>query len=81
MSDTLKMKNTLTLLDDARAMIEALDGAPMNIDGDNNKERMRRNSQRSRDLLFAAHLADLARADILNQYHRFKGENPPAIVP
>jgi hypothetical protein len=81
MSETLNLKHTLILLDDARAMLEDLDGAPLNVDGDNNKDRMRANSKRSKDLLFAAHLADLVRADIMNQYHRFKGENPPRIIP
>lgn len=77
----LNMKNAITLLDDARAMLFELDGAPLNVDGDNNKNRMRKNAERSRDLLFAAHLCDLARAEVTNQYHLFKGENPPSIVP
>lgn len=79
--DALDMKHTLVLLEDVRAMLDDLDGASLNVEGDNNKARMRERSERSKQLLYAAHLADLVRADIMNQYHRFKGGNPPHILP
>lgn len=80
MSDTLDLSTTLKLMDEARELVAELDGQPLNVDADNNKDRMRRNAERSRDLLYAAHVVDLARADVLNQYHRFKGAEPPQIV-
>ena len=78
-NDSLNMTCALTLLDQIGELVTGLNGAPLNIDGDNNKDRMRANAKRSKDLLYAAHLADLARAEILSQYHRFKGQSPPPI--
>lgn len=79
--DTLLDMTVVTqMLREVDDLTDALHGAPLNIDADNNKDRMRLNAQRSRDLLYAAHLADLIRAEILNQYHRFKGQNPPSLT-
>lgn len=80
MSDTLDLTTTLKLMDEARDLVSLLDGQPLNVDGDSNKQRMHRNAERSRDLLYAAHVVDLARADIISQYHRFKGAEPPEII-
>lgn len=73
------MGPALDLLEECRVIIEKLDGIKPNQDGDTNKDRMRRNAERSRLLLFAAHIADGARYEITSQYHRFKGERPPTV--
>lgn len=78
--DRLDMRQTLALLEEVRELVERLDNSPLNIEGSNNKEVMRRKAQASRQLLYAAHVADLTRAEILSQYHKFKGETPPLIV-
>jgi hypothetical protein len=77
--ERLSMQAALRLLDEVRELVVDLDDAPINVEGDNNKNRMRTNAQRSKDLLYAAHLADVLRLEILNQYHRFKGQNPPLL--
>lgn len=77
--EKLDMSVVSKLLREVDDLVDALHGAPMNVDIDNNKERMRANAQRSRDLLYAAHLADLIRAEIISQYHRFKGQEPPTL--
>ena len=76
----LNMDNALNLLTEVQGIVARLNGEPaINAEADNNKARMRASAQRSRDLLYAAHLADLCRAEILNEYHRFKGMNPPTV--
>lgn len=76
---TLTMVNALQLLDEAKGAIEHLDGSPLNVGKSNDKNLTRDRAKRSRDLLYAAHLADAARLEILNQYHKFKGETPPTV--
>lgn len=75
------MTDALELLDRCRAIVASLDGISPDEQTPNNKERMRLNAERSRNLLFAAHLADVARVEITNQYHRFKGESAPSVSP
>lgn len=79
MTHIVHMAQAIELLEEAKAIAEQLDGVPPNQDALNSKERMRVNAERSRLLLYAAHVADLARAEILNQYHGWKGETPPTI--
>lgn len=78
-SGSVDMTAVQTILKEISAMVTDLDGATFNVEGDNNKERMRASAERSRDLLYAAHLADMCRAELLSQYHRFKGKNPPLV--
>lgn len=80
-TDRIDMSGTLQLIDEIRAMLVEIDGRPLDIvDGDNNKVRQRWNATRSREMLYAAHLADCIRLDITSQYHRFKGHHPPELV-
>lgn len=69
---TLDMAEAFALIDEVRGLAERLDGAPLNVEGDNNKARMRANANRSKDLLYAAHVADKLRMEIMDQYHHFK---------
>jgi hypothetical protein len=77
----LNMKHTLALLDEVREILEDLDGEEYNWENASAKRAMKDKASVNRSLLYASHIADLARADIMSQYHRFKGEaNPPQIV-
>lgn len=78
---TLDMTGVMKLLDDARGIAEEMHGQKVNIEGLNNKGVMSSKAHINKQLLYGAHLADLARAEMLNQYHTFKGENPPQIIP
>lgn len=78
---TLSMDAVRKLLEELGDMANELHDLPLNVEGVNNKDRMRINALRSRDLLYAAHLADMLRLEFLNQYHRFKGGHPPTVVP
>lgn len=75
-AETLDMSAVLKLLDDARGIAEEMHGQKVNIEGAN-KEVMTRKSRINKQLLYGSHLTDLARAEFMNQYHRFKGEDPP----
>lgn len=74
------MSNAETLLTEIGAMVAKLDGSyGVNAEQDNNKKRMRYSAQMSQNLLYAAHLADNLRVEILNEYHRFKGQDAPSV--
>lgn len=70
------MTRALNLLEEARILCREVDGERrVNPSMEpNSKKRASENADISRSLLFAAHLADNARIEILNQYHQFKGE-------
>lgn len=77
--DSLDMGELLDMIEDLREKVEKLDGSRANIEV-SSKQVNSRKAQINRDLLYAAHLADLVRVDIMNHYHRFKGETPPYIT-
>lgn len=77
---TLDMTEVIKLLDDARGIAEELHGQRINVEGVNNKEVMRAKSRASNQLLYGAHLIDVARVAFTNQYHIFKGQNVPNIT-
>ena len=79
MTNRVDMRATLELLDEVTDYIQKLDGVTVNIETTKSKELNKAKSDISKQLLYAAHLADLARAAVLNEYHKFKGENPPSI--
>lgn len=70
------MTRALNLLEEARTLCGDVDGQRrVNPSMEpNSKRRASENADISRSLLFAAHLADNVRIEILNQYHLFKGE-------
>lgn len=75
--ETLDMSPVRSLLAELGELVDRLDGVSLNVEGENNKSRMRANAERSRELLYSAHLGDLLRVEMLSQYHRFKGQDPP----
>lgn len=77
--DRLDMTDTLALLDEVRALVHSLDGALVNVEV-KSKSLNAAKAEISKKLLYASHVADMARVDIMSQYHRFKGEAPPIIV-
>lgn len=77
--DRLDMTDTLELLDEVRSLVQSLDGALVNIEV-KSKQVNAGKAEISKKLLYASHVADMVRVDIMSQYHRFKGENPPIIV-
>lgn len=77
--DSLDMGELLDMIEDLREKVEKLDGSRANIEV-SSKQVNSRKAQINRDLLYAAHLADLVRVDIMSHYHRFKGETPPYIT-
>lgn len=79
-SSNVDMTRAIELLGEATAIAEQLDGIAKDEQTPNNKERMNSNAQRSRLLMYGAHVADLARAEILNQFYVFRGEDPPKIT-
>ena len=68
------------LLDKLTTYVDSLDGAEPQYEFGNNKERMRATSALSRDLLYAGHLADALRLEILNQYHHWRGQPAPRVT-
>jgi hypothetical protein len=76
--DTSKV---LILLDQIEDHLSDLDGLNVRDMVSNNKQLNQRMAAVSRQLLMAAHLCDTAKLEVMNQYHRFKGEEPPMIVP
>lgn len=77
-AERIDMSTVFRLLDDVRGIAEEMDGAKVDIQI-NNKSVMASKSRINKQLLYAAHLTDLARLEIMNQYHSFKGEDPPTI--
>lgn len=73
------MTQALAMLADLRLLLVEVDSTPAHYESGNNKEKMRRSADASRQLLYAGHMADLVRAEILNQYHRWRGQTPPEI--
>lgn len=74
------MRAARSLVDKLSAEVDALHNRERNEES-NNKEKMRANANTSRDLLFAAHLAEVLKVEILNEYHAFKGQDAPRITP
>lgn len=79
MTDRLNVQGTLALLDEVREIVQGLDKTRPNIEV-SSKDVMREKAEVQRKLLYAAHMADCARIDIMSHYHRFKGQNPPRIA-
>jgi hypothetical protein len=78
----LNTARAVTLLDEAAEWMEDLDGiTERNVLNNNNKAASARKAEISRRLLYAAHLADAARLEIMNQYFTFKGEETPTVIP
>ncbi len=80
MTTQIDLSSAIVILEEALQLCKDADGRETDYQG-NNKDRMRYSADTTRSLLYAAHVADLARAEIINTYHRFKGEDPPAINP
>lgn len=70
------LSRAMKLLSDTGDLCDSIDGERrVNPSMESNsKKRAAANADISRTLLYAAHMADLARIEILNQYHMFKGE-------
>ena len=79
MIERVKMTTTLELLDEVTDYVQKLDGTTVDSDNIRSKDLNKTKADISRQLLYAAHLMDLARAAVLNEYYKFKGENPPEI--
>ena len=78
---TVSMTGALRLLDNLRRHLLALDGADLNAEVPNHKALMAAKAATNADLVYSAHLAHLIEAEVLNQYHRFKGvTNVPSIT-
>jgi hypothetical protein len=71
----------MTLLDQVEDKLKGLNGLTEKNVSTNDKDKASRKAEISRRLLFAAHLAKTAELEIMNQYHIFKGEDPPKITP
>lgn len=69
----------LKILEDAHALAEELNGLDERNIESNNKTTTATKARVSNELLFLAHLCDNARVEVLNQYHAFKGKNPPQV--
>lgn len=80
MSDvtTLDMRDLLVMIDELREKAVDLDGVRVNIEV-KSKSVNAEKAEINRKLLYLAHLADLVKVDVMNHYHRFKGETPPWI--
>lgn len=74
--DSLDFSDTLEVIAELRGLIDDLQAIRPNIEVNNRRVNSEK-AEINRRLLYAAHLADAARLDIMSQYHRFKGENPP----
>jgi hypothetical protein len=75
---TINTKGAQALLDEAREILVELEGTRPNIEV-STKEINSAKAEAQRKLLYAAHLADAARLDIMSLYHRFKGQIPPRV--
>lgn len=75
-SDTLDMTVLLEVLDELRGEIESLNGSRVNIEV-RSKQVNAEKAEINRKLLYVAHLFDAAKVEVMSQYHRFKGEDPP----
>lgn len=73
MTQQLSMTEALAILDGLRDHLVALDGQDVNAEVPNHKTLMSAKARINSELVYAAHLAHLVEAEVLNQYHRFKG--------
>lgn len=78
-TEVVDMTAAIALLDELKEMAVKLDRAPLHPLDDSNRAKMRAAADRSRELLYAAHLADGVRFEILSQYHAYKGQQPPML--
>lgn len=76
--ETLDMHELLALLDELRDRVLELDGSRVNIEV-RSKQVNAEKADINRKLLYLAHLADVVKVEVMNHYHRFKGEDPPFI--
>lgn len=76
--DRIEMHDLLVILDELREKVVELDGSRVNIEV-KNKQVNSEKAEINRRMLYAAHLADLVKIDLMSHYHRFKGEHPPWI--
>lgn len=77
---TVDMTEPRRLLDELTGLIDALDGIEADVPGgeSNNRDKMRRKAQQSRELIYATHVADKLRLAVQDQYHVFRGMQSPA---
>jgi hypothetical protein len=76
--ETLDMHELLALLDEVREKVVDLDGVRVNIEVRSRQVNAEK-ADINRKLLYLAHLFDVGKVEVMNHYHRFKGENPPYI--
>lgn len=76
----VNMRRTITLLEEVLGYVEDLDGVRVNIEGATSKDLNRQKADITKRLLYAAHLADMARVAVMSEYHKYKGEKPPTIT-
>lgn len=72
-NNVLDLSHVLDGIDDLRVLIERLDGEAGNVEVPSHKNLMAQKAAVNRDLLLAAHEADLVRVQIMEAYHNFKG--------
>lgn len=76
--ETLDMRTLLELLEEVREEVESLDGSRVNIEVRSRTVNAEK-AEINRKLLYVAHLFDVSKVEVMNHYHRFKGENPPYV--
>lgn len=75
----INTNEALKILEDAHALAEKLNGLDeANIEHDRQRSAVK--AQISNQLLYLAHLCDVARVEAMNQYHVFKGKQPPSVT-
>lgn len=74
--EILDMHDLLALLDELRERVVELDGSRVNIEVRSRQVNAEK-AEINRKLLYVAHLFDAAKVEVMSQYHRFKGEDPP----
>jgi hypothetical protein len=72
------------LVEEAEHLLAAHEGAGANRELDPRSKGRQRSARESsaqvnKDVLYAAHLLDAARLEVLNQYHQFRGQEPPTV--
>lgn len=68
------------LLNDIADVLDGVEGQHRDVEG-NNKKRAGHSAAISREILLAAHLAKTLELAITSEWHRFKGQSVPSIVP
>lgn len=76
----INIDHALVLMDQIEDRLQGLQGLS-EADMLNTADKSSRKAEVARRLLYAAHLAHMVEADIISQYHAFRGENVPLIIP